>query len=43
MIGGAVFLVYLLFWIVMSVVNRNLQRMRNVEELLLERVGELEN
>ncbi len=35
MIGGAVFLLYLLFWIPLSYVNRTLQKMSNAEELLL--------
>lgn len=37
MIGGAVSLIYLFFWIVFSNVNRTLQKMKNAEELLLEK------
>jgi hypothetical protein len=35
MIGGAVFLIFLFFWIPCSYVNRTLQKIRNAEELLL--------
>ena len=35
MIGGAVFLIFLVFWVPCSYVNRTLQKMKNAEELLL--------
>ncbi len=37
MIGGAVVLLYLLFWIPFSYINRTLQKIRNAEELLMEK------
>jgi hypothetical protein len=35
MIGGAVFLIFLFFWLPCSYLNRTLQKMKNAEELLL--------
>ena len=35
MIGGAVFLIFLFFWVPYSYVNRTLQKMKNAEELFL--------
>lgn len=35
MIGGAVSLLYLMFWTVFSCINRTFQKMKNAEELLL--------